>query len=261
VQPSQQHQGDNSADPSAAKTGYALFDLDQTLVPWDTQLLFCNYILKRMPLRRLYLLILIPFLMLTKLLGAGGMKRVFLNYLVGLSRDELQEFAAEFVEQHLPHSFYGEMLELVEQQKKLGRTMILSSASPDIWVMPIAEKLGFDHCFATTLEIQGRVQLFPELLGGNNKGANKIRKMRHLFPADFDPAGDERLPNSHAFSDSHADLPMLLICEHATMVHPTEKLRLEGQKHGWQLVTPDRPTKGKLQFAIACLRQALGIYK
>ena len=72
------------------------------------------------------------------------------------------------------------MLELVEQQKKLGRTMILSSASPDIWVMPIAEKLGFDHCFATTLEIQGRVQLFPELLGGNNKGANKIRKMRHL---------------------------------------------------------------------------------
>jgi len=163
VQPSQQHQGDNSADPSAAKTGYALFDLDQTLVPWDTQLLFCNYILKRMPLRRLYLLILIPFLMLTKLLGAGGMKRVFLNYLVGLSRDELQEFAAEFVEQHLPHSFYAEMLELVEQQKKLGRTMILSSASPDIWVMPIAEKLGFDHCFATTLEIQGRVQLFPEL--------------------------------------------------------------------------------------------------
>jgi len=232
VQPSQQHQGDNSADPSAAKTGYALFDLDQTLVPWDTQLLFCNYILKRMPLRRLYLLILIPFLMLTKLLGAGGMKRVFLNYLVGLSRDELQELAAEFVEQHLPHSFYA-----------------------------IAEKLGFDHCFATTLEIQGRVQLFPELLGGNNKGANKIRKMRHLFPAGFDPAGDERLPNSHAFSDSHADLPMLLICEHATMVHPTEKLRLEGQKHGWQLVTPDRPTKGKLQFAIACLRQALGIYK
>ena len=63
-------------------------------MPWDTQLLFCNYILKRMPLRRLYLLILIPFLMLTKLLGAGGMKRVFLNYLVGLSRDELQELAA-----------------------------------------------------------------------------------------------------------------------------------------------------------------------
>ena len=261
MQPSQQHQGDNSADPSAAKTGYALFDLDQTLVPWDTQLLFCNYILKRMPLRRLYLLILIPFLILTKLRGAGGMKRVFLNYLFGLSRDELQEFAAEFVEQHLPHSFYGEMLEVVEQQKKLGRTMVLSSASPDIWVMPIAEKLGFDHCFATTLEIQGRVQLFPELLGGNNKGANKIRKMRHLFPADFDPAGDERLPNSHAFSDSHADLPMLLICEHATMVHPTEKLRLEGQKHGWQLVTPDRPTKGKFQFALACMRQALGIWK
>ena len=119
MQTSQQHQEVNSADPSAAKTCYALFDLDQTLVPWDTQLLFCNYILKRMPLRRLYLLILIPFLVLTKLLGAGGMKRVFLNYLVGLSRDELEELTAEFVEQNLPHSFYAEMLEVVEDRKSV----------------------------------------------------------------------------------------------------------------------------------------------
>jgi len=32
------------------KVGYALFDLDQTIVPWDTQLSFCNYVLKREPL-------------------------------------------------------------------------------------------------------------------------------------------------------------------------------------------------------------------
>lgn len=252
---------ESSTNNKSQPTGYALFDLDQTLIPWDTQLLFCNFVLRRMPLRRFYLLILIPFLPLTKLLGAGGMKRVFLNYLWGLSQQDLDELAEEFVELICPHSFYAESLALLEQQKELGRMTVLSSASPEIWVKPIAKKLGFDHYFATSIEVNSRVRLFPETPGGNNKGANKLRKMRHIFPDDFDPESGDVLPNSHAFSDSHADLPMLLLCDQATMVHPTEKLRLEGHKRAWQLVTPDRPTTGKLQFAIACLRQALGIHK
>lgn len=241
-------------------SGYALFDLDQTLIPWDTQLLFCNFVLKRMPLRRLYLLILIPFLPLTRLLGAGGMKRVFLNYLWGLSRDDLDELAEEFVSVHFPDTFYPEMLEILEAEKKRGRMTVLSSASPEIWVRPLAKKLGFDHYFATSIEVNGRVRLFPDLPGGNNKGANKLRKMRHLFPDNFDPESGDVLPNSHAFSDSHADLPMLLICEQATMVNPTKKLLDEGGKRGWQLITPIRPTKGKFQFGLACMRQALGVW-
>jgi len=241
--------------------GYALFDLDQTLIPWDTQLLFCDFIIKKMPLRRLFLVILIPFLPLIKVLGAEGMKRVFLNYLWGLKRDELDQLAEEFVEQHFPDTFYTEMLDVLEEQKKLGRTTVLSSASPEIWVKPIAKKLGFDHYFGTTLEIKNRVSLFPDIIGGNNKGANKLRKMKHILPDGFDPGSGDTLPNSHAFSDSHADLPMLLICEDASMVHPTEKLRKEGEKRGWKLYTPVRPTSGKRQFALACLKQALGIYK
>ncbi|MGB1936259.1 MAG: HAD family hydrolase [Akkermansiaceae bacterium] len=251
---------ESSQTTSAQASGYALFDLDQTLVPWDTQLLFCNFVLKRMPMRRFYLLILIPFLPLTKLLGAGGMKRVFLNYLWGLGKAELDELAEAFVEQHVPASFYGDMLDVLEEQKQLGRITVLSSASPEIWVMPIARQLGFDHYFGTTLEINPRVKLFPELPGGNNKGANKLRKMRHLFPAGFDPYCGDKLPNSHGFSDSHADLPMLNICNEVTMVHPTTNLLSEGRKHHWHLASPKRPTTGKLQFAIACLRQALGIY-
>lgn len=241
--------------------GYALFDLDQTLIPWDTQLLFCNFVLQRMPIRRLYLLILIPFLPLTKLLGAGGMKRVFLNYLWGLTKDDLDELAEAFVDQHYPETFYQEMLDVLEDQKKSGRTTVLSSASPEIWVKPIAEKLGFDHYFGTRVEINGRVGLFPDTPGGNNKGANKLRKMKSILPKDFNPSGDDTLPNSHAFSDSHADLPMLLVCEDASMVHPTEKLRAEGVKRGWKLHTPDRPTTGKWRFALACLQQAVGMYR
>lgn len=238
--------------------GYALFDLDQTLIPWDTQLLFCDFVLKRMPLRRFYLLLFLPLLPLAKVIGTEGMKRAFLSYLWGLSHEDLKKLATEFVDQHLPNTFYGEMLDALKDQQKLHRTTILSSASPEIWVKPIAEKLGFDHYFGTELHIKERVTLFPKIIGGNNKGANKLIKMRDVLPEGFDPDHDT-LPNSHAFSDSHADLPMLRICESASMIHPTTKLRAEGKKHGWTLHTPNRPTSKKLQFGLACLRQAIGI--
>ena len=240
--------------------GYALFDLDQTLIPWDTQLLFCNFVLKRMPWRRLYLLTLIPFLPLSKVLGAEGMKRVFLNYLWGLDEETLTALGEEFVAEIMPDTFYPEMLAVVEEQKATGRLMVLSSASPEIWVRPIARILGFDHHFATEVEMEGGVRLFPDIRGGNNKGFNKLIKMRHILPEGFD-LENGTLPNSHGFSDSHADLPMLHICEDASMVNPTEKLSTEGSAQKWQLYTPDRPTRGKRQFAIACLRQALGIWK
>lgn len=54
------------------KGGLALFDLDQTLVPWDTQLLFCNCVLREEPWRRVYLLVFLPFLPLVHVLGGRG---------------------------------------------------------------------------------------------------------------------------------------------------------------------------------------------
>ena len=61
----------------------ALFDLDQTLLPYDTQALFCNYVLRRQGWRRMYLAAFLP---VAPLRAAGAvstrtLKRVFLSYL------------------------------------------------------------------------------------------------------------------------------------------------------------------------------------
>jgi len=238
--------------------GYALFDLDQTIVPWDTQLLFCNFILKRESLRRLHVLGLLPFLPFTKLLGAEGMKRVFLNYLALMDANTLDHYAREFVDEIFPSEMYAEVLEIVREHKKAGRITILNSASPEIWVKYLSKKMGFDAYYGTRVEIGEKVKFFPDILGRNNKGAVKIERMKHHFPVDW-REGDV-LENSFGYSDSHADLPMLFICEHNTMVHPTRKLRECGQKRGWKEISPARPTKSKFSFALACVRQAFGVY-
>lgn len=240
------------------RSGYALFDLDQTIVPWDTQLLFCNFVLKREPLRRLHILGLIPFLPFTKILGAGGMKRVFLNYLARMDAETLDEYTREFVDEVFREEMYEEVLDIVEEQKEAGRLTILNSASPEVWVKYLGEKMGFDYCYGTQVEIGERVRFFPDIIDGNNKGAVKLGRMRPHFPEGWKDG--EVLENSFGYSDSHADIPMLDICEHNTMVHPTDKLLAYGTERGWKKLTPSRPTSGKWSFAWACFKQAVGLY-
>ena len=239
-------------------TGYALFDLDQTIVPWDTQLLFCNFVLKRQRLRTLYLLGFIPFSPFAKILGPEIMKRVFLNYLAGMDAKLLDQYAREFVDELVPSGLYSEVVEIVEKHKADGLLTILNSASPEIWVKYISEKLGFDHYYGTRVVVNKRVSLFPDIQGGNNKGRVKIGRMQQHFPADWVDGGI--LPNSYGYSDSHADLPMLMLCERNVIVHPTEKLRASGEKFGWPEIQPARPTQSKWEFAIACAKQAVGLY-
>ncbi|WP_240471536.1 HAD family hydrolase [Rubritalea marina] len=239
--------------------GYALFDLDQTLIPWDTQLLFCNYIIRKEPLRVLYILGFIPFLPFAKWLGPETMKRIFLNYLAGMDSQKLDGYARDFVDTLQPADIYDEIKAELDKHKEAGQLVILNSASPEIWVKYIAEKFEVDHYFGTRVDYGSRISLFPDIIGSNNKGGVKIKRMQHLFPEGWSK-GDV-LPNSSGYSDSHADLPMLMLCERNIMVHPTEKLLHEGELYGWKLMQPDRPTHNRFSFGVACLKQALGLYR
>ncbi|MDB4286713.1 haloacid dehalogenase-like hydrolase, partial [bacterium] len=94
-----------------------LFDLDQTIVPWDTQLVFRSYVLQQEGWRRALTLVFILFLPLNKLLGAGGMKRVFHCYLWGMKRERLEELAASFVRDWLPLLTYPEIISEIEKHR------------------------------------------------------------------------------------------------------------------------------------------------
>ena len=70
----------------------ALFDMDGTLFPGDSQLRFAAHILSRRPWRRLYLFFLLPFALMTllRLCSPALMKRAFLAYLWRMKRTEIE---------------------------------------------------------------------------------------------------------------------------------------------------------------------------
>src|SRR6185436_4552745 len=105
-----------------------------------------------------------------RIIGTGGLKRAFLSYLWRMPRARLTELAHEFAEKIVPPLLYPEIVAEVERHRAAGRTLILTTASPEFYATAIARVLGFDHCFGTRIVFQRDPgPLIPRIEGENNK--------------------------------------------------------------------------------------------
>jgi HAD superfamily hydrolase (TIGR01490 family) len=222
----------------------ALFDLDGTILPWDTQKLFCHHVLHKHPWRRFFLLLFLPMLALAPILGSEGLKRVFLSFLWRLQESDVDQLARDFARQWLPLRAWPEMLEKIAWHKQRGDLTVLISASPEPYVREIGLILGFDHALGTVINFPAAgLPLFPDLV--NNKGRNKVLRLRELLHSPYFNE-DGKLGESHGYSDSSADLPMLALCRSVTLVNPNKKLAALGLAHDWNQLLLPRPWKSPL---------------
>ncbi len=236
--------------PPNPPSGIALFDLDGTLIAWDCQLLFRNFVLRREPWRGIFLPVFLAFLPLAGLLGAGGMKRIFLSYLWRMPPHILGEYSRDFAKSLMPE-IYPELREKLEQHRAAGHFLILASASPEFYVAEIGRELGFDLTLGTPVESGA---FFPDL--ENHKGAAKVDRLEQVLPISYFKNG--KLLNCHGYTDSTADLPMLTLCDFVTVVNPSERLTKIAEKSGWEIVRPDRPWKSRFSFALRVLKFLTG---
>ncbi len=231
--------------------GIALFDLDGTLIAWDCQLLFRHFIIRREPWRKIFLPVFLVFLPLAGLLGAAGMKRVFLSYLWLINRNTLAEYSRDFAAS-LTSSIYPELREKLECHRAAGHFLILASASPQFYVAEIGRELGFHLTLGTPVELG---LFFPDL--ENNKGAAKVERLKKALPTSY--FENAKLQHCHGYTDSCADLPMLALCDAVTVVNPASRLTAIAENSGWEIVRPERPWKSRFGFARRALALLLGM--
>lgn len=233
----------------------ALFDLDGTLLAHDTQLLFCQFVLRRHGLRRLFLPVAGLFMPagLIGVLDARELKRIFLSYLWLMPGGRVTALAREFAESVVPPLVYPEMLAEIARHRREGRILVLNSASPEFYVREIGRVLGFDHSFGTRVEIAERQPFIAEIAGDNNKHAAKLPRMRDagLLPCET--------ADSWAYSDSTADLPMLDLAGNAVCINPGTRLTTIAAQRGWTVLRPARPWKSRPGHALTVLGQLLGL--
>lgn len=240
--------------PKNSPISIGLFDLDGTLLAWDCQILFRHLVLRHEPWRIVFFPIFLFFAPFAKLLGDECLKRIFLCYTWGLSGSRLQEFAKEFAQLMIP-TVYPELLEKVAKHQEHGHLLILSSASPQLYVQHIGELLGFDLILGTEIPALGR-EFFPDLR--NHKGENKVLALQNCLPSSYWQA-DGKLIHASGYTDSCADLPMLRLCDQVTVVNPKAKLTRLAETNQWEILRPARPWKSRYQQWILLAKHLFAI--
>jgi phosphatidylglycerophosphatase C len=237
--------------PHTPPPGIALFDMDGTLLAWDCQLLFRHHVIRAEPWRAFSVPLFLAFLPFAKPLGTENMKRVFHCFLWKMPPERLAELSSEFAGKLQP-SIYSELKTALAGHKAAGHLTILSSASPECYAAEVGRLLGFDLSLGTVLENN---LLFPDLT--NHKGEKKVTRLRELLPASYFIG--EKLVGSHGYTDSTADLPMLAICDDATVVNPKPSLEKLAVQNGWTILRPVRPWKSEMEKALRVLALLLAL--
>jgi HAD superfamily hydrolase (TIGR01490 family) len=237
---------------------YALFDLDHTLIPYDTQTLFCNFVIKKQRWRGLLIVLFLPFGIARgfKLCTTATAKRAFLSCLLGLNQATLKSWSYEFA-QEIKVLFYPEMLRIIEEHREAGCYLILNTASPHFYAEEIAQLLRMDAIYSTTFEVNKKINWLPKIIGENNKRNVKLKKMEKDHP---ELVKSELKENCWAYSDSAADLPLLSLAAHVGIVHPKRALFDFYQDRPHQLLKPQNPYSNRWMGWLDGLKQILGIF-
>jgi HAD superfamily hydrolase (TIGR01490 family) len=119
---------------------------------------------------------------------------------------------------------------LVERHRARGDTLLIITATNRFVTAPIAHEFGIEHLIATE----------PEMVGGRYTGRvagipsyreGKVERLR-----DWLQAHGASLADSHFYSDSHNDLPLLRLVAHPVAVNPDTQLRDEARARGWTIL-------------------------
>jgi phosphatidylglycerophosphatase C len=208
-----------------------VFDLDGTLTRRDTFFPFVLGLLAQHPIRwpRLVLLLAPVAVYLLRKLDRGGLKGAILHCLFrGLPRAVIQDWAQRYAEAVVPKRMFAAAVEALHGHLAAHDHVVVLSASPDVFVPDIAQRLGVHEVICTQIRWQGDL-LDGRLAGPNRRDQEKLRVIELLRA---------RLPGLPviAYGNSDADLPHLLQCEERVYVNAAPALAADLAHRGVRCV-------------------------
>lgn len=181
-------------------TPLAVFDFDGTLYAGDTTLDFCRYYYLQKPWKIYWLVIQVMGWVLWKssLINTSKFKQWFHCYLRGETEKQLMVMVQAFWQK--PRKFNSQIVECLQLCSKNRLQIVLISASPEFFLIPLLKQFPINNIIGTSLTI---IENKP-CLGINCRGKEKLNRLYSMYPnseiieAYSDNEDDAELLNSAA---------------------------------------------------------------
>ncbi|CAA6809606.1 MAG: Phosphoserine phosphatase (EC [uncultured Thiotrichaceae bacterium] len=141
----------------------------------------------------------------------------------------------EFMQESILPIMSTKGIDLVNEHRELGHTLLVITATNSFITAPIVEHFGIPHLLATdpkrengkyTLEIAG-TPCFQE---------GKVIRLNAWIAKN-----NESMEGSYFYSDSHNDLPLLKMVDHPVAVDPDDTLKIYAEENEWQIMSLRNP--------------------
>jgi HAD superfamily hydrolase (TIGR01490 family) len=215
----------------------ALFDLDHTLLPLDSDYQWADYLARTgragdpEQARRRNDDLMARY-------NAGDLTaeqaaEFMLNLLAAAPTHELAHWHEQFMHEVIRPNILPAALELVGQHLSKGDLCAIVTATNQFVTAPIARAFGIPHLIATVPEYRngrytGRIEGTPSFKEGKVLRVNDWLRSQGLDLADFD--------RSYFYSDSPNDLPLLEVVTHPVATNPSPTLRDIARERDWQVL-------------------------
>jgi len=220
----------------------ALFDLDHTLIPFDSGMAWTRFLVERGVLpaeaEETYLGYCRQYVAGT--LDIHAMHRASVAPLARVSRSLLAQWTGEF-EAAMRERVSTDMRELVQRHLDAGDLCALVTATTRFIAEPCARVFGLAHVVATeaaTADGTPDGALTGEIDGLPCFREHKVTRVQQWLARQA-PGGCGELgvfERSWFYSDSTSDLPLLTAVSDPVAVRPDPRLRQHALEAGWRIV-------------------------
>lgn len=227
------------AVPTASRL--AVFDLDNTLLTGDSEVLWVDHLLSRglldaglaaanAEMDRRYQ---------AGVASAAEFSAFYASTFAGRTPDAWAPVLAEFVDGTVLPRIPEDARALVRGHRQRGDLLVLSTASSRFLSQPSAALLGFEHLIATELMQADDGRFVGTTRGLLNMREGKVDRLRAWLQARGDDV-EATLAGAIFYSDSINDLPLLMAVGEPVVVDPDRRLSAEAASRRWPVLRLDR---------------------
>ena len=140
---------------------------------------------------------------------------------------------ARFMEEVMLPAIQPQALELVQSHLRAGDTVVITSATNEFVTRPIATAFGVQELIATELQRDASGWFTGEIAGVPNMREGKVTRMDAWLAAR---GLSWESVESTFYSDSMNDVPLLERVNHPVATNPDPRLRALAQERGWRVL-------------------------